>query len=77
MIGFLRGIVATKVAKQQICIVCLDVQGIGYEVFTTANTANLLIENGESVQVFTHQIVREDQMLLFGFTQLINHEGLL
>ncbi len=74
MIGFLRGTVASKLLKPQICLLTLDVNHIGYEILITASTSGLLPTNGEPIQIFTHQVVREDQVLLFGFLQLAERE---
>jgi len=74
MIGFLRGTVASKLLKPQICLLTLDVNDIGYEILITASASGLLPTNGEPIQIFTHQVVREDQVLLFGFLQLAERE---
>jgi holliday junction DNA helicase RuvA len=74
MIGFLRGTVASKLLKPQLCLLTLDVHDVGYEVLVTVNASALLPTNGEPVQIFTHQVVREDQFLLFGFLQVAERD---
>ncbi|NLA25599.1 MAG: Holliday junction branch migration protein RuvA [Bacteroidales bacterium] len=44
----------------------LDVQGVGWNVQITLNT-NSLLKQGETVQLFVHQIVRDDAHVLYGF----------
>ena len=47
--------------------VVIDVQGIGYKVFTSANTVSKIGAVGVDVKVLTHLHVREDELTLFGF----------
>ncbi len=80
MIGYLRGaIAACKAADSSrkntpTYWLTLDVQGIGYDIQITASAAGKLPLIGEEAQVFTHLIVREDQMVLFGFLSLAERE---
>ncbi|MFZ4728726.1 MAG: Holliday junction branch migration protein RuvA [Pseudanabaena sp.] len=80
MIGYLRGaIAACKAADSSrkntpTYWLTLDVQGIGYDIQITASAAGKLPLIGEETQVFTHLIVREDQMVLFGFLSLAERE---
>jgi holliday junction DNA helicase RuvA len=74
MIGFLRGTVTTKLLKPQICLITLDVRDVGYELLVTASSSALLTTNSEQIQFFTHQVVREDQFLLFGFLQVAERD---
>lgn len=80
MIGFLRGaIAACKAADSSrkntpTYWLTLDVQGVGYDIQITASAAGKLPPVGEETQVFTHLIVREDQMVLFGFLSLAERE---
>ncbi|MBD2150335.1 Holliday junction branch migration protein RuvA [Pseudanabaena sp. FACHB-1277] len=80
MIGFLRGaIAACKAADSSrknnpVYWLTLDVQGVGYDLQITASTANKLPPVGTDVQIFTHLLVREDQMTLFGFLSLAERE---
>lgn len=45
--------------------VVIDVSGVGYLVYTTANTGFVV---GETIQLYTHLAVRENAMDLYGFT---------
>jgi Holliday junction DNA helicase RuvA len=80
MIGFLRGaIAACKAAESSrrntpVYWLTLDVHGVGYDIQITASTATKLPPLGEDVQIFTHLLVREDQMTLFGFLSLAERE---
>ena len=80
MIGFLRGAIAACKAADgsrkntPSYWLTLDVQGVGYDVQITASTASRLPLVGEETQIFTHLIVREDQMSLFGFPTLAERE---
>jgi len=80
MIGFLRGVIASCKAADSSrkntpsYWLTLDVQGVGYDVQITASAAGKLPPVGEETQVFTHLLVREDQMVLFGFPTLAERE---
>ncbi|WP_055076683.1 Holliday junction branch migration protein RuvA [Pseudanabaena sp. 'Roaring Creek'] len=80
MIGFLRGAIAACKAAESSrkntpsYWLTLDVQGVGYDMQITASAAGKLPPVGEQTQVFTHLIVREDQMVLFGFPTLAERE---
>lgn len=63
MIGRLKGILAEKMPPQLL----VDVQGVGYEVEAPMSTFYQLPALGETVELFTHFVVREDAQLLFGF----------
>jgi Holliday junction DNA helicase RuvA len=63
MISYLKGIVAAKKPPELI----LDVNGVGYGLTASMNTFYNLPEVGDSVQVHTHLVVREDSHTLFGF----------
>ena len=63
MITFLRGIL---VEKQPTRIV-LDVGGVGYEVAIPLSSYDQLPVVGEECKILTHDHIREDAHLLFGF----------
>jgi len=63
MIGRLSGILLEKNPPQLL----VDVQGVGYEVDVPMSTFYNLPHTGERVTLFTHQAIREDAHLLFGF----------
>ena len=63
MITYLNGILAEKKTTEAV----LDINGVGYKVFISANTAAKLPNIREKCKLFTTFIVREDAQLLFGF----------
>jgi len=63
MIGRLTGILLEKSPP----MVCIDVQGVGYEVDVPMSTFYALPETGARVSLMTHLIVREDAHVLYGF----------
>lgn len=63
MIGRLSGRLLDKTPPQ----VLVDVGGVGYEVDVPMSTFCNLPAAGEPVTLFTHFVVREDAMLLYGF----------
>lgn len=68
MISYLKGTVAAihKVATGRV-ILTLEVNQIGYDLQITPRLLQTLPAIGESVQIFTHQQIRDDQIVLFGF----------
>ncbi|MES2299725.1 MAG: Holliday junction branch migration protein RuvA [Pseudomonadota bacterium] len=63
MIGRLSGILLEKNPPQLL----VDCNGVGYEVDVPMSTYYNLPQLGEKVTLFTHQAIREDAHLLFGF----------
>ena len=63
MIGKLTGVIAEKSPP----LVLVDVNGVGYEVDVPMSSFYNLGALGERVSLLTHQVVREDAHLLFGF----------
>jgi holliday junction DNA helicase RuvA len=63
MIGRITGLLVEK-NPPQIVVSC---QGVGYEIDVPMSTFYLLPRTGEEVTLLTHQVVREDAHLLFGF----------
>ncbi|OZI67191.1 Holliday junction branch migration protein RuvA [Bordetella genomosp. 11] len=63
MIGRLTGILIEKSPPT----VCVDVNGVGYDVDVPMSTLYALPENGARVSLYTHLTVREDAHLLYGF----------
>jgi len=66
MIASLRGVVNEKGAAH--CVI--ETAGVGYRVSVSSHTARGLPEIGESVFLHTHQVVREDALQLFGFSDI-------
>ncbi|MBA4243373.1 MAG: Holliday junction branch migration protein RuvA [Pseudomonas sp.] len=63
MIGRLRGTLAEKQPPHLL----LDVNGVGYELEVPMTTLYRLPAVGETLTLHTHQVVREDAHLLYGF----------
>jgi Holliday junction DNA helicase RuvA len=63
MIGKLIGIVEEKGTQS----VLLNVSGVCYEIEVPISTAFSLPQEGSSVGLYTHFVVREDAQLLYGF----------
>lgn len=55
--------------------VIIDVAGVGYGVFCSANTLRSLPAKGESTSLFIETHVREDHIHLFGFASLDEQES--
>ncbi|HER62438.1 MAG TPA: Holliday junction branch migration protein RuvA [Desulfobacteraceae bacterium] len=54
--------------------VIVDVGGVGYEVLISARTYDRLPAGGDDVFLFVYTSVREDAIVLFGFTHLEEKE---
>lgn len=63
MIGRISGVLLEKNPPQLL----VDCMGVGYEVDVPMSTYYNLPQIGEKVTLFTHQAIREDAHLLFGF----------
>ena len=63
MIGRISGILLEKNPPQLL----VDCNGVGYEVDVPMSTYYNLPNVGDKVTLFTHQAIREDAHLLFGF----------
>ena len=64
MIGRITGLLVEKNPPQ----ITVDVQGLGYEIDVPMSTFYNLPACGERLNLFTHQIVREDGHFLYGFS---------
>jgi Holliday junction DNA helicase RuvA len=64
LIGFLRGKLVSKMPPW----LCIDVQGVGYELEAPMTTFYALPAVGEELILHTHLVVREDAHVLFGFS---------
>jgi len=67
MICFLKGLLVTKHPTK----IELDVSGVGYEVIIPLSTYDQLPAKGKEVKILTHNLIREDAHILYGF---INEE---
>ncbi len=63
MYAYLSGVVAYK----QTDYFVLDVQGVGYKIFSAAAMLARIPLQGEKAKIFTHMVVREDLIALYGF----------
>ena len=70
MIGKLRGRVDDVFDDS----IILDVSGVGYHVFCSSRTLAVLPARGESAQLVTEMIVREDAMQLYGFPDMVERD---
>lgn len=70
MIAALRGKIMVKKPTE----VVLDVQGVGYKVFISLQTSEILPALGEEVSLITYLNVREDALQLYGFSTESEHE---
>jgi Holliday junction DNA helicase RuvA len=66
VIASLRGTLAG--VEGGACVI--EVSGVGYLVHVSTHTAHALPKEGEPVHLHTHQVVREDAHMLFGFASL-------
>ena len=75
MISYLKGTIAAiqKPAAGRV-ILTLDVNQIGYDIQVTPRLLQSLPAGDDSVQIFTHQQVRDDQIVLFGFGSLAERD---
>ena len=63
MIAFLRGNLSAQAAN----VVVLDVNGVGYQIQVPNSTLLTMPQIGEQITLYTHLVVREDSLQLYGF----------
>ena len=63
MISYLEGEILDKNEK----FFVVNVNGIGYKIFSHSGILGKIPENGQNVKIWTHLYVREDAMDLYGF----------
>lgn len=63
MITFLKGYLVEKIPPALV----IDVNGVGYELEASMQTFYQLPSQGQSLKLYTQQVIREDAHLLFGF----------
>jgi len=76
MINYLKGRVVSivKNTNNRVMLI-LEVDGIGYEMQIPSRFSRQLSEEeSDIVQVFTHQQIREEQILLYGFSQAADRD---
>lgn len=69
MISYFKGtLVDVQKQGNHRIVVTLEVNQIGYDLQVAARTLSELPSVGEQIQLFCHSQMREDQMILFGFS---------
>ncbi|MDO5555463.1 MAG: Holliday junction branch migration protein RuvA [Clostridia bacterium] len=63
MFAYIKGILDTKTDT----FVIIDVNGVGYKIFMPLKSIERLGEIKQTVKVYTHYYVREDNISLYGF----------
>lgn len=63
MIAYVHGVIE-DISEDNVVV---DVNGIGYNVRISADTASRLLGEGETVRLYTYTLVREDAFQLYGF----------
>lgn len=63
MIAFVYGTIE-EVSEDTVIV---DVNGIGYQIYISADTASSLPPIGDPIKLYTYTYVREDAFLLYGF----------
>ncbi len=68
MIGSIRGrVLGIETDRKPVsCLLYLEVGNLGYDLRVTARHASSLVVN-ETIQLFTHLQIREEELFLFGF----------
>ncbi|MDX1512944.1 MAG: Holliday junction branch migration protein RuvA [Gammaproteobacteria bacterium] len=65
MIGWLEG----RLREKRPPHLLVDVNGVGYELEAPMTTFYTLPKTGETIKLFTHQVVRDDAHQLYGFSE--------
>lgn len=63
MFAYLNGVLAKKTLGS----IVLDVNGVGYKLFTSDSTISMAPEIGSPLKLYTYFYVREDNQALYGF----------
>ena len=63
MFAYVKGILEEKMSNY----VIVETAGIGYKIFMSKNAILKIGELGDSVKIYTHYHVREDDISLYGF----------
>jgi Holliday junction DNA helicase RuvA len=74
MIGYLKGTIAGIQKNGNRVTLTLDVNQVGYDVQIVPRLVQELPAIGEPTQVFTHLNLREDQVVLFGFSSMAERD---
>ncbi len=63
MYSYIRG----TLTEQEEDLIVVEANGIGYNIYTTAQTFHYLPSVGEEIKIYTYLYIREDAMVLYGF----------
>jgi len=75
MLSYIKGsLIGVQKLTANRVIVVIEANQIGYEIQIVPRLVQELTTVGETVQIFTHQQVREDQMVLFGFASMAERD---
>ncbi|MDY6937444.1 MAG: Holliday junction branch migration protein RuvA [Cyanobacteriota bacterium] len=75
MISYLKGtVVGIQKQSPTRTMLTVEVRGVGYDVQIAPRLIQTLPPSGETVQVFTHLQVRDDQPILYGFASLAHRD---
>jgi Holliday junction DNA helicase RuvA len=69
MAGMIAGLCGTVVAREPDRVL-IDVSGVRYECFVSLSTLGDIGEEGERVELITYLHVREDALVLYGFSTM-------
>ena len=69
MYNYIKGILV----KYEVDRIIVENNDIGYEIMTTVNSIQDYEENSE-IKVFTRQIIKDEEILLIGFTSMLELE---
>ncbi|HEY9809517.1 MAG TPA: Holliday junction branch migration protein RuvA [Halomicronema sp.] len=75
MIAYLKGTIAgiQKITGNRITLI-LETNNIGYEIQIPPQMAEQIRTKTEEIQIFTHQQIREDQQILYGFASVAERD---
>ncbi len=69
MFAYLKGqVVGQQQEAPNRSVLILEVQGVGYRLSVTSHLLKTYPPSDAVVQIFTHLVMREDQMTLYGFS---------
>jgi Holliday junction DNA helicase RuvA len=69
MIAFVQGMLVSASTRESQQWVVVDVQGVGYQVWTHSRALNQLPKLGSLLKMHTVLVPREDSMTLYGFLE--------
>ena len=65
MLHYIKGVITETMPG----MVCIENNGIGYEVYVPENSRAYLTQTGEIITLYVAMMVREDDVSLYGFTE--------